>query len=70
MKEEAVVEPQQSAQWRRSRRCESASCVEVTSHSGGIALRDSKHPDGAILLFSHAEWDAFVAGVRDGDFEF
>jgi hypothetical protein len=44
--------------------------VEVTSLDGGIAIRDSKHPGGPVLLFSRAEWDAFAAGVREGDFEF
>jgi hypothetical protein len=32
-------------------------------------MRNSQRPDGPVLKFSHAEWEAFVAGVRDGEFD-
>jgi hypothetical protein len=32
-------------------------------------LRDSKDPDGPKLAFTTAEWDAFTAGVKDGEFD-
>lgn len=45
-------------------------CVEVaTLPDGGRAIRDSKHPGGPILRFTPAEWAAFQAGVRDGEFD-
>lgn len=56
-----------SIQWRRSSRCETGACVEVARINGMIAIRDSK--DAAILIFSPDEWSAFVAGVRDGEFD-
>jgi hypothetical protein len=34
-----------------------------------IVMRDSKKPDGPVLYFTEAEWDAFVAGVKDGEFD-
>ena len=43
--------------------------VEMARVDDGYAMRDSRHPDGPILLFTVAEWDAFVAGVRDGEFD-
>jgi hypothetical protein len=36
---------------------------------GGIAVRDSKNPDGPMLSFTAAEWQAFLAGVRNGEFD-
>jgi hypothetical protein len=33
-------------------------------------IRDSKNPDAAPLRFTNAEWDAFVAGVEAGEFQF
>jgi hypothetical protein len=52
------------------------SCVEVAVVPGSkegsdhvIAMRDSKHPDAPALIFTPAEWDAFTAGVRDGEFD-
>jgi hypothetical protein len=45
-------------------------CVEVASLAGGmVAVRDSKDPDGPKLVFTPAEWEAFTAGVRDGEFD-
>ncbi|HET8661196.1 MAG TPA: DUF397 domain-containing protein [Micromonosporaceae bacterium] len=56
--------------WRRSQRCESNACVEAALVGGDIAVRDSKNPDGPVLRFSLAEWDAFMDGVQAGDFRF
>jgi hypothetical protein len=44
-------------------------CVEVaglTEHT--IRVRDSKNPGGAVLSFTQAEWDAFIGGVFNGEF--
>jgi hypothetical protein len=34
-----------------------------------VAVRDTKDPGGPRLIFSPAEWEAFTAGVRDGEFD-
>ncbi len=45
-------------------------CVEVTQALDAVvAVRDSKDPDGSKLAFSPAEWRAFVAGVKTGEFD-
>lgn len=46
------------------------SCVEAHEHSGEIHVRDSKNPDAGFLTFTRAEWDAFIGGVRLGEFDF
>jgi hypothetical protein len=44
-------------------------CVEVARLPGGeIAMRNSRHPAGPALIFTGAEWDAFLSGARDGEF--
>ncbi|HEV2451539.1 MAG TPA: DUF397 domain-containing protein [Streptosporangiaceae bacterium] len=46
--------------------------IEEGSKEGSdyvITMRDSDHPEGPVLKFTQAEWDAFVAGVRDGEFD-
>jgi hypothetical protein len=44
-------------------------CVEFAQLPGGqVALRNSRHPDGPALVFTAAEWDAFLSGARDGEF--
>jgi hypothetical protein len=30
---------------------------------------DAADPDGGKLYFTQAEWDAFILGVRDGEFD-
>ncbi len=57
------------------------SSVEVTvtydtsgsAHKSGseklYLMRDSKDPDGPVLAFTPAEWEAFVLGVKDGEFD-
>ncbi len=44
-------------------------CVEVAFLDGGeVAMRNSRHPGGPALVFTAAEWQAFLYGVRDGEF--
>jgi uncharacterized protein DUF397 len=59
------------AQWRRSTRSGpySDNCVEVAFIDGVIAVRDSKDTLGPVLVFTGGEWDAFVAGAKDGEFD-
>lgn len=45
-------------------------CVEVAGLNGNrIWVRDSKHPRGPVLNFTSAEWDAFIGGVYNGEFD-
>ncbi len=46
-------------------------CVEVAFLDGGkVALRDSKDGGrGPVMVFTAGEWDAFTAGVHDGEFD-
>ncbi len=32
-------------------------------------MYDAANPDAGKLYFTQAEWDAFVAGVKDGEFD-
>jgi hypothetical protein len=59
------------AVWQKSSRSGpySDNCVEIAFVDGAIAMRDSKHPDGPVLLFTAEEWDACVEGAKDGEFD-
>jgi len=47
----------------------SNACVEVCpTDDGGMKVRDSKNPNGAILTFSGDEWTAFIKGATHGEF--
>jgi hypothetical protein len=44
-------------------------CVEVAFLANGdVAMRNSRHPEGPALVFTNAEWAAFLGGARDGEF--
>jgi hypothetical protein len=45
-------------------------CVEVASlPDGNIGVRDSKDTSGPVLQFTHSEWQAFIGGARNGEFD-
>ena len=61
-----------AAQWKKSSRSNGNggnNCVEVALLEGGAAVRHSKDPTGPALLFTAAEWAAFVGGAKDGEFD-
>jgi Domain of unknown function (DUF397) len=57
--------------WRKSSfSAAAANCVEVRAENNTVQVRDSKAEGGARLDFSAPEWEAFLAGVRAGEFDF
>lgn len=44
-------------------------CVQLAFAANGVAMRDSKDPDGPILLYTRAEFQAFLDGAHNGDFD-
>lgn len=36
---------------------------------GAVALRNPADPEGTVLFYDAAEWDAFVRGAQDGEFD-
>lgn len=57
--------------WRKSTYSGSeGSCVEVAKAAdGGRWLRDTKDRGRPAHYFTAAEWDAFLRGVKDGEFD-
>jgi hypothetical protein len=51
------------AWYKSSYSVEQTNCVEVAHLSGRVALRDSQHPEQAVLTFDHPTWTAFLAQV-------
>ena len=57
-----------TAKWRKSSYSEGGAndCVEVADHCPGvIPVRDSKQPQGPILLFGASPWASFLTYVTD-----
>ena len=61
----------QGVTWQKSGRSNpSGNCVECAAlPGGGVAVRNSRDPEGPALIYTPAEIEAFILGVRDGDFD-
>ena len=57
--------------WQKSRHSNSqGSCVEFARLPGGdVAVRNSRFPDGPALVYTRAEIEAMLLGVKDGEFD-
>jgi hypothetical protein len=46
--------------------------VAITPRPGGgswVLLRVAGDPDGRVLVYDEHEWECFLAGVRNGEFD-
>jgi len=56
--------------WQKSSHSNLNGCVEVAvEHGGGVAVRNSRDPQGPVLEFTADEWRAFLDGVKGGEFD-
>ncbi|MGY0057618.1 DUF397 domain-containing protein [Streptomyces sp. LZ34] len=60
-----------SADWRKSSYSgQGGNCLEVADRllPGNVPVRDSKNPQGPVLVFSRDGWSSFVSAVKRGEF--
>jgi hypothetical protein len=57
--------------WQKSRRSGArGNCVELARISSDeIGVRNSRFPDGPVLVYTQAEIEALIMGAKDGDFD-
>jgi hypothetical protein len=57
--------------WKKSQRSNpSGNCVEMAQlPDGQVAVRNSRYPEGPVLIYTRGEIAALLGGVRDGDFD-
>ncbi|HEX9042640.1 MAG TPA: DUF397 domain-containing protein [Trebonia sp.] len=57
--------------WRKSNTSSDSgnNCVEVSLGGEGVLVRHSRDPNGPVLSFTHSEWQAFLVGARNGEFD-
>ncbi len=58
--------PADQPTWHRS--CEGGACIEAAAKGESVILRSSVAPE-AILTFTRAEWQEFLAGAKRGHFD-
>lgn len=63
------------ATWHKSRRSQqNGACVEMALLSGPqnamtMGVRDSKNPDGEILIFAPIKWASFLARIKRNELD-
>jgi uncharacterized protein DUF397 len=56
--------------WRKARlSVGDGACVELAPLGGKVAVRHSKDPDGPVLIYTAAEFHAFLDGAKKGEFD-
>src|SRR5215831_4123523 len=56
--------------WFKSSASASGACVEVAHLPGGeVAVRDSKDRAKAPHVYTRREWEAFLIGAKNGEFD-
>jgi hypothetical protein len=63
------VSDEGALKWRKASFCHPSSCVEVAIEPDSVYVRNSRAPGQEPLIFDHAEWSAFVLGVRNNEFD-
>ncbi len=69
--DDLLARPDSGSSWiKSSLSFANSNCVEVANLPGGqVGVRDSKDTEGPVLRFTPDEWNAFLGGVQNGEFE-
>jgi hypothetical protein len=52
--------------WKKSSKCGTNACVEAKITKHVVVLKDDT---GSMVIYSHDEWQAFIDGVKAGEFD-
>jgi hypothetical protein len=56
--------------WIKSKiSAQQGACVEVSKDEYGVKIRNSRMPEASLPRFTFQEFDAFIKGAKDGDFD-
>jgi hypothetical protein len=61
-----------AARWRKSSYSSGSggNCVEVARNlPGGVGIRDSKNPDGPVLVISPEGWNGLMRTIKNGELD-
>lgn len=60
----------ENLRWFKSSASAAGNCVEVAHlPGGGVAVRDSKDRAKPAHRYTPGEWEAFLAGAKNGEFD-
>jgi len=65
----SIGEGESERQWITSSASADVSCVAVAFTHQRVLVKHSKRPDSPLIEYTYAEWEAFLTGVRLGEFD-
>jgi hypothetical protein len=67
---ETMEADQGNLRWFKSSASAIGNCVEVAHlPGGGVAVRDTKDRGKAAHVYTSGEWEAFLVGAKNGEFD-
>ena len=70
MSSEQVTDGPAPLRWFKSSASSAAGCVEIAHlPEGGVAVRDSKDRSKTPHVFNRHEWECFLIGAKNGEFD-
>ena len=58
------------AGFKVAKMCPERGCVGVKKEDDFIYVKDTKNPEQAALVYDMNEWSIFIAGVKNGEFDY
>lgn len=55
--------------WHMAKLCDTGACVEVGMLNSLVKVRSSADRDGTCVSLSRDQWQVFITGIKDGDFD-
>ena len=55
--------------WKISRTCDGGACIGVARSGDSVVFGSTQQPAGPVLIYTAAEWQHFLAGAKQGDFD-
>lgn len=55
--------------WRTAVKSAGGNCIQVARRDGAIMIANSRYPSGPTLAYTLQEFDAFLDGVKKGEFD-
>lgn len=55
--------------WHVSQKCEGGACIMVARQGDSVIFGNTNDPDGPVYMYTRAEWNQFLAGAKQGDFD-
>jgi predicted secreted Zn-dependent protease len=55
--------------WRVSRSCEGSACIMVARNGDSVIFGNTQDPNGPVYSYTTSEWQQFLAGAKQGDFD-